>query len=205
MMSEQLKTIEIPIVRCRDTASLPAYAHPGDAGMDLRAAAEVVIQPGTTHAVPTGIQIAIPVGYEIQIRPRSGLSLQTPLRIPNSPGTIDAGFRDEVCVLLTNTSPEQADKDQEPYTLDAKGNQKGAYRVRVGDRIAQMVLARVDTIRWCPRDSVEQIGATQVFAKALYRSGYKDTCQGLMWSRYWLKKSLTRARYASGSCVKACK
>lgn len=158
MTKDQMNPIDIPIVRCRETASLPAYAHPGDAGMDLRAAQEVIIRPGETAAVPTGIQVAIPVGYEIQIRPRSGLSLHTPLRVPNSPGTIDAGYRDEICVLLTNTSPAPADEKQEPYLLDAKGNHKGTYRIRVGDRIAQMVLARVDAVRWRERDSLERIG-----------------------------------------------
>ncbi len=154
--------VTIHIERCREEAALPSYAHPGDAGMDLRAAATCVIEPGQTVAVPTGLRVAIPVGYEIQIRPRSGLSLHTPLRVPNSPGTIDSGFRDEVCVLLSNSGPSGSDAPEEPWTLDSKGNKPGAYRVRVGDRIAQMVLARVETIRWEETTSVSEVGNDRV-------------------------------------------
>ena len=93
-------SVNVLIEICRPDAKLPDYAHPGDAGMDLRAAEDMTIAPGQTVAVPTGIKLAIPAGFEIQVRPRSGLSLHTPLRIPNSPGTIDAGFRDEVRVIL---------------------------------------------------------------------------------------------------------
>ncbi|NLN45849.1 MAG: dUTP diphosphatase [Clostridiaceae bacterium] len=154
----ELSDVAIHIERCRAEASLPFYAHPGDAGMDLRAAETCVIEPGQTVAVPTGLRLAIPVGYEIQIRPRSGLSLHTPLRVPNSPGTIDSGFRDEVCVLLSNSGSSGSDEPGEPWTLDTKGNQPGAYRVRVGDRIAQMVLAKVETIRWEETGSVREVG-----------------------------------------------
>jgi dUTP pyrophosphatase len=150
--------VTIHIERCRDEATLPVYAHPGDAGMDLRAAVACVIEPGQTVAVPTGLRKAIPAGYEIQIRPRSGLSLHTPLRVPNSPGTIDSGFRDEVCVLLSNSGPSGQECPEEPFTLDTKGNKPGTYRVRVGDRIAQMVLARVETIRWEETGSVKEVG-----------------------------------------------
>jgi len=153
-----LPDVAIHIERCRAEASLPFYAHPGDAGMDLRAAVNCVIEPGQTVAVPTGLRLAIPAGFEIQIRPRSGLSLHTPLRVPNSPGTIDSGFRDEVCVLLSNSGPSGSESAGEPWTLDTKGNKPGAYRVRVGDRIAQMVLARVETIRWEETSSVREVG-----------------------------------------------
>ena len=77
---------EIYIEKCRDTAVIPAYAHPGDAGMDIYAAADVTVEPGRSVLVPTGLKMAIPVGYEVQIRPRSGISLKTPLRVPNAPG-----------------------------------------------------------------------------------------------------------------------
>ena len=153
------QTVNIRIEVCRPDARLPDYAHPGDAGMDLRAAEETIIAPGQTVAVPTGIKLAIPAGYEIQIRPRSGLSLHTPLRIPNSPGTVDAGFRDEVRVLLSNESRVTGHPDlQEILTLETRGNIPGSYRIRVGDRIAQMVLARVENARWEPVDSVSAEG-----------------------------------------------
>ena len=95
---------EIHIEKCREDAKLPAYAHDGDAGMDLYAAEEVIIEPGRSALVPVGIKLAIPYGYEVQIRPRSGVSLKTPLRIPNAPGTIDCGYRDEVNVIVYNDS-----------------------------------------------------------------------------------------------------
>lgn len=159
-MTEHLHPpVDIRIECCRENAQLPQYARPGDAGMDLRAAAEMVIAPGQTVAVPTGIRVAIPVGYEIQIRPRSGLSLHTPLRISNSPGTIDSGFRDEIHVIIANESRDlPAAAAEEIQTLEAKGNRQGSYRVRVGDRIAQMVLSRVDIINWHSVDSVREVG-----------------------------------------------
>ena len=88
------------IEKYREDAVIPTYAHEGDAGMDLYAAEDVIIAPGTSVLVPTGLKMAIPVGYEVQIRPRSGVSLKTALRIPNSPGTIDSGYRDEVNVIM---------------------------------------------------------------------------------------------------------
>ena len=95
---------EIYIEKCREDAKLPSYAHDGDAGMDLYAAEDVIIEPGKSALVPVGIKMAIPYGYEVQIRPRSGVSLKTPLRIPNAPGTIDCGYRDEVNVIVYNDS-----------------------------------------------------------------------------------------------------
>ncbi len=159
MISNDNQPVEICIEYCRANARLPEYAHPGDAGMDLRAAEEVLIAPGQTLAVPTGIRVAIPSGYEIQVRPRSGLSLHTPLRVPNSPGTIDSGFRDEVHVILHNCGqPAAGSADESVITLDSKGNRAGTYRIRIGDRIAQMVLARVETASWRPVESVKDEG-----------------------------------------------
>jgi len=105
---------------------LPEPASPHAAGMDLRAAvpADVTIGPGETVLVPTGLRLAVPRGYEAQVRPRSGLALRHGLIVPNSPGTIDADYRGEVQVILHNLGPE-------PFT------------VRRGDRIAQLVVAPV--------------------------------------------------------------
>ena len=159
-MTNQLQAlVKIKIERCRENVQLPQYARPGDAGMDLRAAAELVIAPGQAAAVPTGIRVAIPVGFEIQIRPRSGLSLHTPLRIPNSPGTIDSGFRDEIHVIIANESRVLRENEaDEIRNLDAKGNHPGSYRIQVGDRIAQMVISRVETVCWQTVDSVLEEG-----------------------------------------------
>ena len=165
--------VAIKIARCRPDAKLPAYARAGDAGMDVMAAEDILVGPGETVLVPTGIRVAIPEGYELQVRPRSGISLNTPLRIPNSPGTIDSGFRDEVRILLTNTSPAAApvantspaaagNAADEPFRITEKGQKPGIYLIRKGDRIAQLVLARVPSVRWVEVDSVDQEGTDRL-------------------------------------------
>lgn len=105
---------------------LPSYAKPGDAGMDLLAAVqeEVTLHPGERMLIPTGICIAVPEGYEAQVRPRSGLALKKVITVLNTPGTIDAGYRGEIGVILINLSPD-------------------VFTVQRGDRIAQLVVAPV--------------------------------------------------------------
>ena len=105
---------------------LPSYATAGSAGLDLAAAVEgdLVLEPGARALVPTGLRISLPVGYEAQVRPRSGLALRSGLLLPNAPGTIDADYRGEISVLLMNAG-------HEPFT------------VRRGDRVAQLVVAPV--------------------------------------------------------------
>lgn len=112
---------------------LPAYATDWSAGADLRAATagDLTLAPGERALVPTGIAVAIPEGYEIQVRPRSGLALRHGVTCLNSPGTIDADYRGEICVLLVNLG-------QHPFVIHR------------GDRIAQMVLAPVARIDWEP-------------------------------------------------------
>lgn len=131
---------EIYIEKICEDAILPSYAHDGDAGMDLYSVEDVVIEPGQTVLVKTGLKMAIPVGMEVQIRPRSGISLNTPLRIPNAPGTIDSGYRGEICVILENTSVGTSVEGQ-VFSLKDKGNHKGTYKIAKGDRVAQMVVA----------------------------------------------------------------
>lgn len=108
---------------------LPAYATPQSAGLDLRANIDssIVLQPLERHLVPTGLHIALPEGFEAQIRPRSGLALKHGITVLNSPGTIDADYRGEVMVLLINFS-------NEPFTVND------------GERIAQMVVARHEQV-----------------------------------------------------------
>lgn len=149
---------EIYIEKCRDTAVIPSYAHPGDAGMDIYAASDVIVEPGRSVLVPTGLKMAIPVGYEVQIRPRSGISLKTPLRIPNAPGTIDSGYRDEVNVIIYNSSYMNESDDGEPFTLNTKGCKHGTYKINCGDRIAQMVIAKVEECVFKDCDDVTAIG-----------------------------------------------
>lgn len=146
--------INVLVEKCRSNAKLPTYANIGDAGMDVYSAADIEIKPGETVAVPVGIKVAIPIGYEIQVRPRSGISLKTPLRVPNSPGTIDAGYRDEVHVIMHNTSKE----DTGVFLISEKGNKQGTYQIKEGDRIAQFVLKEVPFIKWVETISVENEG-----------------------------------------------
>lgn len=150
---------DIYIEKCREDAKLPSYAHNGDAGMDLYAAEEVIIEPGKSALVPVGIKLAIPYGYEVQIRPRSGVSLKTPLRIPNAPGTIDCGYRDEINVIVFNASyMVEEGNSTDPLTLDQKGCIHGTYKIRKGDRIAQMVVAKVEYATFVETDNVKAIG-----------------------------------------------
>ena len=110
--------------RIHPEAILPAYAHPSDAGMDVRSVADLVIPAGGRALVPTGLVAIIPPMYEIQVRPRSGLALKHGVTVLNTPGTIDSGYRGEVGVILANFG----DKD---------------FSVAKGDKIAQLVFAPV--------------------------------------------------------------
>ena len=116
---------------------LPAYARAGDAGADLVAREDAVLEPGGGRAlIPTGVALAIPDGYAGFVQPRSGLALRHGVTCLNTPGLIDAGYRDELKVLLVNTDPE------EPY------------KVTRGDRIAQLVIQRVEHVRFLPVDEL---------------------------------------------------
>jgi dUTP pyrophosphatase len=157
-MGVQMKQVDVHVEVCREGVVLPAYAREGDAGMDVCAAEEVLLGPGDTLIVPTGLKFAIPEGYEIQVRPRSGLTARTPLRVSNAPGTIDSGYRDEVGIIMTNTSEICSYCYDEDITLDDHGNRKGNYRIRKGDRIAQLVLKEVPRMRLVPVACVRDIG-----------------------------------------------
>lgn len=120
-------------------AVLPTYAHRGDAGMDVRSIEDVVLKPHEVRVIKTGLAVAIPEGYEIQVRPRSGLSLKSPLRIPNSPGTIDAGYRDEIGVIMENNSNQE-------------------FTINKHDRIAQLVLAKYEECEFVEAEDIKEIG-----------------------------------------------
>jgi dUTP pyrophosphatase len=113
-------------------AVLPAYAHPGDAGADLSCSEDVTLAPGERRTVGTGVSIALPDGYAAFVHPRSGLAARHGVTIVNAPGTVDAGYRGEIRVTLLNTDP------REPVAL------------RRGDRIAQLVVQRVERVRFVP-------------------------------------------------------
>ena len=121
---------ELPVRRLDPGLPLPAYAHPGDAGADLCAAADVELPPGGRATIGTGIAVAVPEGYAAFVHPRSGLASRHGVTVVNAPGTVDAGYRGEVRVVLLNTDPD------EPFT------------VRRGDRIAQLVVQPVTTVRF---------------------------------------------------------
>lgn len=154
--------VDVYVEVIRDGVVLPNYANPSDAGMDVCSAEDIIIKPGETVIIPTGLKFAIPEGYEIQVRPRSGISLNTPLRLSNSPGTIDAGYRNELGILMNNISPVNgnlpASDQSSHFTLGSKGNQKGSYIVRKGERIAQLVLAEVPRMNLKRVESVSEIG-----------------------------------------------
>ena len=123
--------MKIRIQRLHPDAELPRYAHgpDEDAGMDLHAVEQAILEPRVPRLVPTGLSIELPSGYEAQIRPRSGLALKHAIVLPNSPATIDPGYRGEIRVILLNLG-------RDPYAI------------RAGDRIAQMIVARYEPVEW---------------------------------------------------------
>ena len=116
---------------------LPAYATDGAAGMDVIAAEDVELAPGGRHAVATGLAVAIPLGFEIQVRPRSGLALKHGVTVPNTPGTIDSDYRGELKVILINLGAEP-------------------FAIRRGDRVAQLVLAPVVRATWLKVEELDE-------------------------------------------------
>lgn len=136
--------VKLPVEICRDGVELPKYANKDDAGMDIRAAIDCILKPREKTVIPTGIKMVIPRGYQVEIRPRSGLSSKTPLIISNSPGTIDGGYRDELGVIIENSSLE----GDNIYFINEKGNKQGIYEIKAGERIAQMVLMRYEKIEF---------------------------------------------------------
>jgi dUTP pyrophosphatase len=130
--------LSVPIVQLDPELPLPSYAHPGDAGLDLRAREDAVVTAGGGRAlVPTGISIAIPAGWAGFVLPRSGLALKHGIGVVNSPGLIDSAYRGEIKVILLNTDPVDD------------------FHVVRGERIAQLVLQRVEQIVWDVVDSLD--------------------------------------------------
>ena len=132
--------MRIRIKKLHDGAHLPEYAHGPleDAGMDIRCVDAVLLEPGIPQAVPTGLALEIPTGYEVQIRPRSGLALKHAITLPNSPATIDPGYRGELKVIMLNLG-------------------RAPYQIHAGDRIAQMVVARYEAVVWEEGELAESV------------------------------------------------
>ncbi|WP_370308015.1 dUTP diphosphatase [Sphingobium abikonense] len=143
-MPSPLPPIEIRIKRLPhgEGLPLPAYATAQAAGMDVVSAEDLILPPGGRHAVATGFAMAIPEGYEIQARPRSGLALKHGIGLPNSPGTIDADYRGEVKIILINFSDQ-------PFAIAR------------GDRIAQLVVAPVQLASFVQVDSLDDTARGQ--------------------------------------------
>ncbi|EJS62989.1 dUTP diphosphatase [Bacillus wiedmannii] len=142
--------LRVKIKRFEDI-EIPKYAKPGDAGFDLVSAEDTFIEPGETKVIPTGLAFELPPGYEMQIRPRSGISRKTKLRVVL--GTIDSGFRGEVGVIIENISP----KGNEDYGCndvhgDPETYESTTYEILKGDRIAQAVIAPVVTANFVEVD-----------------------------------------------------
>ena len=137
-MNDAIK-VEVKRLAHGEGLALPAYATSGSAGMDVVSAEGVTIAPGARHAVATGLSVAIPQGYEIQVRPRSGLAFKHGITVPNSPGTIDSDYRGELKVLLINHGAED-------------------FAIARGDRVAHLVLAPVVQAAW---SEVDELDATQ--------------------------------------------
>jgi dUTP pyrophosphatase len=137
---EQKKTdrqgVELKRLPHGEGLELPHYATDGAAGMDVRSAEDVTIAPGARHAVATGLALAIPQGFEIQVRPRSGLALKHGITVPNTPGTIDSDYRGELKVIMINHGAED-------------------FAISRGDRVAQLVLAPVTQARWIEVDELD--------------------------------------------------
>ncbi|MDP2208008.1 MAG: dUTP diphosphatase [Bacteroidota bacterium] len=147
--------MKIPITKVElngEKVTLPNYATPGSAGMDLCAAlnSDVILKPNDSYLIPTGFKIELPEGYEAQVRPRSGLAIKHNIIVLNSPGTIDSDYRGEIKVILKNLG----DKD---------------FIVKNGDRIAQLVIASYVRIEW---DEVEKVNETKRGSGGFGHTGY---------------------------------
>lgn len=153
--------IFIPIELCNENAKIPTYAHETDAGLDVYALEEITIAPGETVIVPTGIKMAIPAGYEIQVRDKSGIASKTKIRVANSPGTIDSGYRQEVGVILENIAPPIQDIE---YSFNENGKpiiesivHSPVYTIEKGQKIAQLVLNKIQHAVFFTVDNIQDI------------------------------------------------
>lgn len=158
---ELTSSILIPIEFCNKNARMPIYAHETDAGLDIYSTEDINISPGETILIKTGLKVAIPVGYELQVRPKSGISLKTKLRVANTPGTIDSGYRDEIGIIIENI--EQPIQDisyhfdtNNKIVIDSILHGK-TYSIEKGQKIAQLVLNKISKANFILVDTVNKI------------------------------------------------
>lgn len=156
--------IRVPFEKCHEDAKMPAYAHESDSGMDVYALEDITIGPGEQKIIPIGIKVALPAGYELQVRPKSGISAKTKLRVSNTPGTIDAGYRDEIGIIIENIEPSIKDIS---YDFNDDGTIKietlsilhgSSYSIEKGQKFAQLVLSEVPKAVLYEVESVGEIG-----------------------------------------------
>lgn len=156
--------VRIPYERCHKDAKEPAYAHASDSGMDVYALEDIAFAPGETRIIPIGIKVALPAGYELQVRPKSGFSAKSKLRIANTPGTIDAGYRDEIGIIVENIEPPirsiitdfaQSPNDPIPVGAIEFGRY---YSIDKGQKFAQLVLSEVPKAVLYEVEKVGEIG-----------------------------------------------
>lgn len=178
--------VALKIKKLRDDIPTPVYAHEYDSGFDLVAVEDVVIEPGETKIVPTGLAVSLPPGFEIQIRPRSGITAKTKLRVQL--GTVDSAYRGELGVIVDNISPlhYEVDEDSELILSRSKGlllvdrsfredpyksYRRGTYLIRKGDRIAQAVVQKVEQAHFYV---VDELDATERGDGGFGSSGVKS-------------------------------
>ena len=157
------RIIEIPI-EIANGVEKPKYAHIGDAGIDIKAIEDIELKAGETKLIKTGIKMAIPRGFEVQVRPRSGLSLKTKMRVANAPGTIDSNYRGEIGIIIDNIEPPIKDisykfidneKDPSHPLIEITSIEHGeSFFIHKGDRIAQLVLVEIPTAHFYKVDSI---------------------------------------------------
>lgn len=160
------RTINVPIELCHPDAVIPQYAHISDSGLDLYAVEDITLKPGEKALIPTGIKVALPPGYELQVRPKSGRALKTELRVANTPGTIDQGYRDEIKVIMENIDPPIRGINPMNWSTDELNpvihwsdiEFGQSYTIGKGEKFAQLVLAETPKVSFYRVDSVADIG-----------------------------------------------
>ncbi|GED66768.1 deoxyuridine 5'-triphosphate nucleotidohydrolase [Brevibacillus reuszeri] len=175
-MTNERLVAQVKIKKLHEDAVIPKYARAMDAGFDLVAVEDTLVAPGQSAKIPTGLAFALPEGFELQVRPRSGIGAKTKLRLSNAPGTVDAGYRGEVCVLIDNIRFPSEKKGN--VCLDAGekevtvGQEVDAhsYLIKKGDRIAQGVIAIVPVAQF---EEVDELDETERGAGGFGSSGIK--------------------------------
>ena len=161
------RNVPVAIELCHPDAKIPQYAHISDSGMDVYALDDITVHPGETVLVPTGIKVALPVGFELQVRPKSGRALKTKLRVANTPGTIDQAYRDEIKIIIENIEPpirdittntilkENGRVDHIEITSIEYGKD---FTIGKGEKFCQLVLCEVPKVAFYRVDNVQEIG-----------------------------------------------